>query len=296
MILRRSRHKKPQRRFGWRRLASLRPSARAAKIALALTALSVGGGAGTWAWFHGAPEMVADLREDTARAVLNASARAGLAVTDVRIEGRVETDARDVRAVLDARKGAPILAFDPYAAKAELEKLSWVRRATVERRLPGTILVQLDERIPLALWQRQGRFTVIDSEGREIAGTDPARFADRPVVVGDDAPEHAAALVALLETEPALMKRINAAVRVGGRRWNLRLDNGIDVNLPETNAGAAYERLAQLARDNGLIDRDLVAVDLRLPDRLILRMGRDQPSAPGTPASAPARRGANKPT
>jgi cell division protein FtsQ len=295
MIFRRSRQKKPQRRFGWRRLVSLRPSARAARLSLALVLLAGGGGGLAYAWTHGAPDLLADLREDFARTAMNASAHAGLAIAEVRIEGRVETDARDVRAVLDARKGSPILAFDPYAAKTELEKLSWVRRATVERRLPGTILVQLEERIALALWQRQGRFTVIDSEGKEIAGTDPARFADRPVVVGDDAPEHAAALVALLETEPQLMKRINAAVRVGGRRWNLRLDNGVDVNLPEANPGAAYERLAQLSRDNALIDRNLVAVDLRLPDRLILRMGRDQP-AQNVPASAPAKRAANKPT
>ncbi len=296
MIFRRSRSKKPQRRFGWRRLFSLRPSARATKLSLAFLALAGGGGSFAWAWTHGAADSLADLREDVSRLATNAGAHAGLAIAEVRIEGRVETDARDLRAVLDARKGAPILAFDPYAAKAELEKLPWVRRATVERRLPGTILVQLEERIALALWQRQGRFTVIDSEGKEIAGTDPARFADRPVVVGDDAPEHAAALVALLETEPALMKRIVAAVRVGQRRWNLRLDNGVDVNLPETNAGAAYERLAQLARENGLIDRNLVAVDLRLPDRLILRMGRDQQPAQTAPVSAPVKRAANKPT
>ncbi|MBI1245917.1 MAG: FtsQ-type POTRA domain-containing protein [Alphaproteobacteria bacterium] len=294
MILRRSRQKKPARRFGWRRLVTLRPSARAAKISLAIVLLAGAGGGLAWAWTHGAPEMVADMRVDFERAVLSASARAGLAVNEVRIDGRVESEMRDVRAVIDARKGSPILAFDPYAAKAELEKLPWVRTATVERRLPGTIVVQLDERIPLALWQRHGRFTVIDSEGKEIPGTDPARFANRPVVVGDDAPEHAASLVALLETEPALMKRITAAVRVGARRWNLRLDNGIDVNLPEANAGAAYERLAQLERENGLIDRNLVAVDLRLPDRLILRMGRDQQPAQSQPA--PAKRVTNKPT
>ncbi len=296
MNLRRSKTKKPVRRFGWRRLVFLRPSAGAAKLAAAcIVATSLAGG-GWWAWSHGAADQFDDLRVDAGRAALAASARMGLAVRDIRIEGRVETDPRDVRAVLDARRGSPILSFDPYAAKAELERLSWVRSATVERHLPDMILVRLDERIPLALWQRQGRFTLIDSEGKEIAGTDPAKFADRPIVVGDDAPDHAAALIALLETEPHLMARIAAAVRVGGRRWNLRLDNGVDVNLPENNPGAAYERLAQLARDNGLIDRNLVAVDLRLPDRLILRVGKDQPASV-QPATAPnSLRRTNKPT
>lgn len=296
MMLRRSKSKKPARRFGWRRIASFRPSARTMKLSLALVlAASIGGG-GWWAWAHGAADSFDDLRVDAGRGALDLSARLGLTVRDIRIEGRVQTDPRDVRAVLDARRGSPILAFDPYAAKAELEKLPWVHSATVERRLPDTILVQIEERIPLALWQRQGRFSLIDSQGKEIPGTDPARFADRPIVVGDDAPEHAGALIALLETEPAMMARIAAAVRVGGRRWNLRLDNGVDVNLPEANPGAAYERLAQLARDNGLIDRNLVAVDLRLPDRLILRVGKEQPAAiPTQTAPLPARR-PNKPT
>lgn len=296
MMLRRSKTKKPARRFGWRRILSTRPSARAVKLSLALVLAASLGGGGWWAWTNGAAQSLDDLRVDAERGAMNLGARLGLAVNDIRIEGRVQTDPRDVRAVIDARRGSPILAFDPYAAKAELERLPWVRRATVERRLPDTIVVQLDERVPLALWQRQGRFTLIDSEGKEIPGTDPAKFSDRPIVVGDDAPEHAAALIALLETEPAMLARIAAAVRVGGRRWNLRLDNGVDVNLPEANPGAAYERLAQLARDNGLIDRNLVAVDLRLPDRLILRVGREQPAAiPTQTAPAPARR-PNKPT
>ena len=296
MNLRRSKTKKPARRFGWRRIVFARPSAGAAKLTAACIVVVALAGGGWWAWTHGAADQLDDLRVDAGRAALAASARMGLAVRDIRIEGRVETDPRDVRAVLDARRGAPILAFDPYAAKAELERLAWVRSATVERRLPDTILVRLDERIPLALWQRQGRFTVIDSEGKEIVGIDPAKFADRPIVVGDDAPDHAASLIALLETEPQLMARIAAAVRVGGRRWNLRLDNGVDVNLPENNPGAAYERLAQLARDNGLIDRNLVAVDLRLPDRLILRVGKDQPASV-QPVTAPnSLRRTNKPT
>jgi cell division protein FtsQ len=84
-------------------------------------------------------------------------------------------------------------------------------------------------------------------------------------------------------------------VRVGGRRWNLRLDNGVDVNLPETNAGAAYERLAQLVRDNGLVDRNVVAVDLRLPDRLILRVAKDT-TLPVQSQPAQLARRPNRPT
>jgi cell division protein FtsQ len=295
MNLRRTKTKKPARRFGWRRVLSWHPSPLVVKASAVLLVAGGLGAVGLWEWNNGMPQTLADIQSDFERQAIAASARAGLAVRDVLVEGRIQTDPRDLRAVLDARRGAPILAFDPYAAKAELEQLPWVRRASVERRLPDTIFVRLEERIPLALWQRQGRFAVIDSEGHEIAGTDPARFGDLLVVVGDDAPAAAGALIALLETEPAMLKRIAAAVRVGGRRWNLRLDNGVDVNLPETNAGAAYDRLAQLVRDNGLVDRNLVAVDLRLPDRLILRVAKDTtPPAQSQPAQL-ARR-PNRPT
>jgi cell division protein FtsQ len=295
MRLRRSAPKKPARRFGWRRVLSWHPSARVLKFAAAAAILGGLGLGGAWTWQKGGAQTLADAVSDAERVALQASARAGLAVREILVEGRVQSEARDIRAVLDARRGSPILAFDPYAAKAELERLPWVRRASVERRLPDTIFVRLEERVPLALWQRQGRFVVIDSEGVEIAGTDPARFADRLVVVGDDAPAHASALLALLETEPAMLKRIAAAVRVGGRRWNLRLDNGVDVNLPETNAGAAYERLAQLVRENALVDRNLVAVDLRLPDRLILRVAKET-ALPAQPQPAQASRRPNRPT
>jgi cell division protein FtsQ len=291
MFGRKDRIKKPARRLGWRRVLAWRPSVRAVKIAAALGLVAGLGAGGAYAWRAGGADRLDDLVWDLRAGALNMTAHAGLAIGEVIVEGRERTAARDVMAVLDARRGAPILAFDPHAAKAELETLPWVRRATVERRLPGTIHVRLEERIPLALWQNRGRFHVIDVEGREIAGVDPAGFPRLLAVVGEDAPRHAAALIALLDTEPAMRARVAAAVRVGGRRWNLNLDNGVVVNLPETNAGAAYERLAQLARDNGLVERDLVSVDLRLPDRLILRA---RESAPVTPPANAQQRRANR--
>ncbi|MFM7347281.1 MAG: cell division protein FtsQ/DivIB [Tagaea sp.] len=288
MFGRKDKPKKPARRLGWRRVIAWRPSGRALKATAALALVACVGAGGVYVWRSGGADRLDDLAADLRGGAMNLTARAGLAVGEVIVEGRERTAARDVLAVLDARRGSPILAFDPHAAKAELETLPWVRRATVERRLPDTIHVRLEERIPLALWQTRGRFSVIDLEGREIAGVDPGNFARLLAVVGDDAPQHAASLIALLDTEPDMRRRIAAAVRVGGRRWNLNLDNGVVVNLPETNAGAAYERLAQLARDNGLVERDLVSVDLRLPDRLILRARETAPAAP--PANAQQRR------
>ena len=164
-----------------------------------------------------------------------------------------------------------MLAFDPEAAKRRVEALPWVRRATVERRLPDVVYLRLDERRPLALWQQNGRFALIDREGQVILRDGIERFADLLVVIGADAPANAARLIAMLGAHKDLAGRVRAAIRIGGRRWNLRLDNGIDIRLPESGAAAAWSRLAKLDAEQGLLGRDILSVDLRLEDRVIIR-------------------------
>ena len=132
--------------------------------------------------------------------------------------------------------------------------------------------MRLIERRPLAVWQHGGLQQLIDREGAVIPVEDLSRFARLPIVVGDDAAANAGMLIDTLANEPELAARVTAAVRVGGRRWNLRIDDVIDVLLPEENAEAAWSRLAQLERASTLLKRDVQTVDLRLPDRLVLRV------------------------
>lgn len=286
MRLGRASRRHPGRRIGarWR-------MPRLARTALWWLAIGIAGAVGMHFWRAGLPPMANDFLVDAGDRALVASAKLGLSVRDVFVEGRAETAPADILAAIGIRHGAPILAFDPRRAKSELEALAWIGRADVERRLPDTIYIRVVERAPLALWQNHGRMALIDREGVEIRGVDVRRFAHLPQVVGPDAPIHAAQLVALLETEPDIARRVTAAIRVGGRRWNLKLDNGIDVRLPEINAGAAWVRLAELVRKDGLLERDVTVVDLRLPDRLILRTVREV--APPPPKGA---RGAGRPT
>ncbi len=200
-----------------------------------------------------------------------ASARAGLGVQDVLVEGRKRTEREAILATLGLARGTPILTFDPHLAKARLEALPWVRESTVERRLPDTVFLRLREREPMALWQYQGKLAVIDGDGRVIPGAQATAFATLPLLVGEDAPRNAVALLAILDSEPALRGQVTAAMRVQGRRWNVRLDNGIDVRLPETDAAAAWAELARLQSSHALLQRDVVTIDLRLPDRLVVR-------------------------
>jgi cell division protein FtsQ len=204
--------------------------------------------------------------------VLALSAQAGLAVNDVVVQGRGRTSGDAILAALGAVRGTPMLAVSPSVAKTRLEALPWIRAASVERILPDTLYVQVTERQPLALWQRKGKLQLIDRDGTVVAVPSLDEFADLIILVGDDAPKAASPLLEMLASEPALRSHVTAAVRVGGRRWNLKLDSGMAVELPEDNVGAAWHQLAQLDRTDGLLKRDILKVDLRLPDRLVLQV------------------------
>ena len=200
------------------------------------------------------------------------AASMGLRVTNVIVEGRTKTPEPMLRAALGIRPGEPILSYSLSEARQRLESIKWVETATVERRLPATIVVRLVERRPFAVWQSEGKFLLVDRDGDIVADSDVAAFSGQlPLVVGPGAPAAAAALMDMLATQPDLQKRVVAAVRVGERRWNLRMNNGADVMLPEGAEIQALARLAELQASHALLDRPLAVVDLRLPDRLVVR-------------------------
>ncbi len=250
-----------------------RPLGFAAIAAVALSGLS---GLGWWGTSQG---WFADVAAFARARVMDGSAVAGLTVQEILVVGRYETKRADLLGAMDLERGAPILDFDPNAARERIVALPWVRDAVVERMLPDTVLLRVEERQPLALWQNQGEFTLIDDTGEVIAAKGLDRFGELMVLVGEDASEHAVALFGVLATQPKLMSLVRAAVRVGGRRWNLRLENGIDVRLPEEKEIEAWARLAEFERDHKILARDVEVLDLRIPDRLIVRRPKGEPVA-----------------
>jgi cell division protein FtsQ len=223
-----------------------------------------------------------------------ATAALGMRVQDIVIEGRQKTPEPLLRAAIGVSPGDPILVYSVAAARARIETLTWVQSATVERRLPSTIFVQVVERRPFAVWQMQGKFVLIDRAGEIVTDSDVAALADQlPLVVGAGAPQAAAPLLDALAAQPSVQSHVTAAVRVGERRWNLRLSNGADVLLPEGAEVQALAKLADLEAQHALLDRPLRDIDLRLPDRLVIRprpdsAAQDKPAvAPPTPARKP---------
>jgi cell division protein FtsQ len=215
---------------------------------------------------------------------------AGLQLREVIVEGRRNTPRELIQAALGVERGDPMLGFSPADARARLETIAWVESAHVERRLPGTILVRLTERTPFAIWQQGGRFAVIDREGKVVTTETLDAFGPLPLVVGAGADRTAAPLYDLLSAHGEVLRRTQALVRVGERRWNLRLHSGVDVLLPEGQEAPALNRLAELHQRHALLDRPLVAIDMRLPDRLVLR----QPPAPEPPPQQQRRPAGNR--
>ncbi len=232
----------------------------------ALGALGFGGLIGLWS--NGWIDKQADWAR---RSALSSTAEAGLRVEDVLVEGRDRTVRSQILETLNVARGVPILGFDPHDAKEKLERLPWVREAEVERRLPNVVFVRLVERTPLALWQNDGKLAVIDGRGDVVKGASPEAFASLPLLLGEDAPRHALKLISLLDSEPELRPRVASAVLMRGRRWNVQLDGGIDIRLPEDDPRGAWAQLARMQRENGVLERDVIAIDLRMPNRLVVR-------------------------
>jgi len=219
--------------------------------------------------------------------IVDVSAALGMKLNALTVEGRTMTSREDLLAAMDIERGAPILSIDVANARTAIEALPWVKTAKVERRLPDAVHILLEERTPYALWQQGKRYTLVDQTGKAIVDV-PDADQSLPLIVGPDAPVHAAALFEALKADPELASRVRAAVRVGARRWNVYLDSfegGITIRLPEDNIGGAWTRLAQLERDHKILQRDLDFIDMRLEDRLVVKIHKD-PAAEAAAATA----------
>jgi cell division protein FtsQ len=195
----------------------------------------------------------------------------GISVQQVTVRGRTRTEKDAILAALDLDRGSSLVHVDLDAARERIEALEWVGAATVMRLLPDTVHVEIDERRPYAIWQNGGRLYLIDRAGRVISDRDVREFAFLPQVVGPGAADAAEALISVLDRVPTIRSRLKAAVRVSGRRWTLKLDNGVDVHLPDKGVEEAIGELTELQREHRILQRDIAAIDLRFKDRFIVR-------------------------
>ena len=201
---------------------------------------------------------------------LSITADMGFKVDNILVEGRHYSDAEVLRAIINAEKGDPLFSFDPVETKALIERVSWVKTARVERRLPDTIYIGLEERKPLALWQKDQQLSLIDETGQVITNEGLKNFQDLIIVMGEDAPEHAYDLLRNLAAEPVLAERAKVARWVDGRRWDVSMKGDITLKLPETDTPLALRQVAQAQEDDGLLDKNITNIDLREPGRIVV--------------------------
>jgi cell division protein FtsQ len=215
------------------------------------------------------PEIV-DALKDTRDAVANAM---GFRIQSISIAGRKQLGEKDILATAGVSSRTSLLFLDVEAARARLKANPWIADAEVRKLYPGRLQITIEEREAFALWQKDGKLAVIAGDGAMLAPfAGEQRFAALPLVVGAGAETRAKDFLVVLARYPAIRGEVRAAIFIAERRWNLRMKNGIDVRLPETGVEHALDTLAGLDRDKKLLARDVTSVDLRLPDRVGVRL------------------------
>ncbi|KYH01201.1 cell division protein FtsQ/DivIB [Bradyrhizobium sp. DOA1] len=200
---------------------------------------------------------------------------AGFRITSVVINGRKQLTQDEILAIGGVSGRSSLLFLDADAVRDKLKANPWIADATVLKLYPGQLMIELTERKAFALWQEAGRLSVIADDGAVLEPYVSRRFLSLPLVVGKGADTQARDFLALLARYPQVNSVTKAAVYVGERRWNLRLKDGLDIRLPEQDVGNALAMLSKLDKEERLFSRDIVAVDMRLPDRLVVQLSED---------------------
>ena len=197
-------------------------------------------------------------------------ADAGLKLRHIQVRGRSHISKDTLLATLDLQLDVPIFSINLQDLHSRVSQIGWVKNVIVERRLPSTIHITLDERVPVALLQNETDHQLIDASGAIIEGADPRDFTHLKVVAGDNAAAHAAPILAALKTEPELFSEVWAISFRSERRWDVHLKNGMAVRLPEIDPVSAWSRLAIIDRKREITSRDLAVIDLRIPHQLVV--------------------------
>ena len=197
-------------------------------------------------------------------------AEVGLKLRHIQVRGRSHIEKKTLLDTLNLQLNTPIFSVDLHALHRRVSDIGWVRNVVIERRLPGTINIILDERVPVALMQNNSTHQLIDATGAIIDGADSRDFTHLKVVAGDNAATNAASILAALRTEPELFTEVWAISFRSERRWDVHLKNGMEIRLPEADPISAWSRLAVIDREKAITNRDLAVIDMRLPKQVIV--------------------------
>lgn len=250
--------KKPQRdsgrKFTLRRLVSV-------SAGLSLCAIFL------WIYFHGAA-----LVTQVSHSIEMILTSIGFQLDDVIVEGRIRTDKEQILKTASLSRGKSLLSIDLLEIKKNLEEIPWVNAASVERRFPDTLFVRISEREPVAIWQNKAKTYLVDREGELIETVEAQKYGGLLQISGLKAPQNVGFLISLLDKFPEVKSRVTTAIHLRATRWDIRLDGKVDVKLPEKGAEQALAYLLDLEKHHNLMQREILNIDLRIPDQLVLRL------------------------
>jgi cell division protein FtsQ len=246
------------------------------RVGVTATVVILLGSAGLGVVKGGHIEELTTALSDARNALANS---AGFRITAVAINGRKQLTQDEVLAIGGVNGRSSLLFLDAAVVRDKLKSSPWIGEATVQKFYPGQLQIDITERSAFALWQQDGRLSVIADDGAVLEPYVSRRFKGLPLVVGKGAETRAKDFLALLDRYPQVRSVMKAAVFVGERRWNLRLKDGLDVRLPENDIGNALAALSKLDKEDRLFSRDIVAIDMRLADRLTVRLSEDAAKA-----------------
>jgi cell division protein FtsQ len=263
--------------IGWQRLLRrwLKPvldldPPRGAGIAASALLLLGSAGYGVVCGGHAATLMqeLRDFRDATANSF-------GFRITSIAFAGQRQVTRNEILSALGITGRSSLLFLDAATARTALMTNPWIADATVLKLYPGRLHIAITERKEFALWQKDQKVYVVAADGIVLETVIARQFAALPLVVGNGAEARAKDFLALVDNYPALRAQVFASVLVAERRWNLKLKNGIEVRLPEFEVERALDTLVKLDRDKKLLSRDIVVVDLRLADRVTVRLSEE---------------------
>jgi len=197
---------------------------------------------------------------------------AGITVDQIIIEGAFQTPKEVIYEASGVTIGEPLLATNINAIKDQVEQLTWIKVATISRRLPDGVLISVEEHRPAALWQLDNKLWVLSDEGVRITDLGLEAFADLPMISGIGADQALERLLNAVSQNIDLFNRVETASWIGGRRWDLILKNGIKIMLPEEDMNEAWQNLIEFERDEKLLARNILAVDFRIKDKTVVRL------------------------
>jgi len=251
--------RRPVRFFGRLMDGTVVPPRFSATIASALL-FGAAGLYGSWAGGH----MPAIIQAVTART--------GFALAQVHISGNRETSEIDVLDKIGLDGWTSMIGFNAHSARTRIGDLPWVQAVSVQKVYPSTVNVRIVEKKPFAIWQHDDQLSLVEKDGSVIAPYSDAAFAHLPLIVGPGGPEKAGAIIAKVAAYPRLAALVRGYIRVGDRRWDLSLSNGITIKLPDGGEDQALADIEKMDKADRLLSRDIVAVDMRMDDRIVVQL------------------------